>query len=881
MNDTGALFSPLRNVFLLPYLRLTWQQRLVSVFISVLAIGGISPLALGFAPIPAVDLPVPELHVTQPAIANEPFTVTGRQAGIFGLQNGSWEAWIYPYKILRDVQLSATLEQYGPPLDLHQLASTIVVTPSWTVITHSHIAFRIQQVLFVPSNIPAAIVLFKITSSRPLTLSLQFVPEMQPMWPGAAPLPSPEWVPDHSAILLHTEGAAHVGLVGWTTSQAAPFQPFQEITTASPQLELSLVYDPTQHADFIFPLIILMNQDGKDQALHLLETLRNAIPQELQRRYQAYQDLLATRLRIETPDPRMNEALQWAMIALEQSRVRYQDEEALIAGYHLSGRTTRPGFAWFFGRDMLWSVPALLDIGDLKTARQVLKFLMHRQRHDGKMMHEWSQSSHLVRWAKDYPYFYAAADATPLFLIAMDEYLRASGDLQFLTDSWQAVAAAYAYARTHDADGDGLYENTGSGHGWVESGPLSHAHQEFYLASLWTAALQAVIHMANAIGQVEMVSEAEQALTKARSALSMYWGGPSRCWAFAKTRSGQFNWVPTIFPAVALWHDLLPRDRTACLLDQWASAEFSTDWGLRPIRRSHPLYDPISYHHGSVWPLFTGWVALAEYRAHRPVNGFMHLWQNAELTFHHNPGKITELLSGEFFRPFPRSSSHQLWSSAMVVTPMIRGLLGLSGDALRHQLTLAPALPAHWDTVTVRHYRFGTHQVAFTLHKDAHRYRITVHHKGDTPLALRFLPVLPFGSQSLAAQLDHLPVDLNSSLTIPPEGSISLTYTFSPGVEIRPPLLSSFVTGQRSTGLRFIRAQFHKSTLRLALEGHSGRAYEVSLLTSLPLVSWTGVQNVRDQGGEWKTFVIDFPQDPRRGYVRKDVVLGFEATPHQ
>lgn len=68
------------------------------------------------------------------------------------------------------------------------------------------------------------------------------------------------------------------------------------------------------------------------------------------------------------------------------------------------------------------------------------------------------------------------------------------------------------------------------------------------------------------------------------------------------------------------------------MLERWASAEFSTDWGTRDVSDQTPFYDPISYHQGSVWPLFTGWVPLAEYRACRPLAGYQHLMQNAALT---------------------------------------------------------------------------------------------------------------------------------------------------------------------------------------------------------------------------------------------------------
>ena len=49
-------------------------------------------------------------------------------------------------------------------------------------------------------------------------------------------------------------------------------------------------------------------------------------------------------------------------------------------------------------------------------------------------MHEYSQTAAAIDW-HSFPYMYAAADSTPLFLLATLDYVRASGDIAFLTDA--------------------------------------------------------------------------------------------------------------------------------------------------------------------------------------------------------------------------------------------------------------------------------------------------------------------------------------------------------------------------------------------------------------------------------------------------------------
>jgi hypothetical protein len=91
---------------------------------------------------------------------------------------------------------------------------------------------------------------------------------------------------------------------------------------------------------------------------------------------------------------------------------------------------------------------------------------------------------------------------------------------------------------------------------------------------------------------------------------------------------------------------------------------------------------------------------MAEFRAGQAIPARQHLYQDLLLTWAQDLGACTELLSGAFYQPLGRSSSHQLWSSAMVLTPAIRGLLGLNWDA-NGKLTITPNLPPDWDHVHV------------------------------------------------------------------------------------------------------------------------------------------------------------------------------------
>jgi glycogen debranching enzyme len=402
----------------------------------------------------------------------------------------------------------------------------------------------------------------------------------------------------------------------------------------------------------------------------------------------------------------LNEDFTWAETSIEQLRAAAPDGElGLVAGYYASGDSARPGFGWFFGRDALYTLYAVNGFGDFALTRAELEFLLKRQRADGKIMHEWSQTAGEVDWSS-LPYQYAAADATPLFLTAMLDYERSSGDVAFLKAHGDAVRKAWDFERTHDADGDGIYDNA-QGTGWVESWPPGMPKQEVYLALLDEQASRAMAELSGLLGDDATSAAAKVRADKVRETIEReYYRANADAYAFS-WNTGAVDKTATVFPAIAWWNGGEGLIHAAGSLRRWASHEFDTDWGARDVAEGDPLYDGMSYHQGSVWPLFTGWAAIAEYRGGNALAGYQSTMQNADLTLAQDIGAVTELLSGDFYEPFGRSTSHQLWSSAMVVTPVLRGMFGIELDAPHHAVKVTPRLPADWDSAEVKRLHVG------------------------------------------------------------------------------------------------------------------------------------------------------------------------------
>ena len=701
----------------------------------------------------------------------EPFTVAGQRGVLVGQQQGVFEAWVLPVKLLSHLTIGATVEGYPVPIDLNAMARELEVRTDRTTITYSHIALNVRQTMFAPNDAPdgtGAVVVFQIDSQRPVDLTFRFTAELRKMWPALSTgQPNAEWVKQGTSgfYVLHSDFPDFSGAVQLLGSTSGILPPYQERPQTHP-LELRLHVDPKTDRNKSFPLLMAMGQTtatASNSALAAkLADLNDHLPTLYAAHANRYRQQENTLTEIVTPDLGLNRDFTWAETSIGQLQARTSaGEVGLVAGYYASGDSARPGFGWFFGRDALYTLYAVHSYGDFALARTELEFLLRRQRDDGKIMHEYSQTADQLDW-KSLPYQYAAADATPLFLTTLLDYVRTSGDLAFLRDHREAVQKAWQFETTHDADQDGIYDNA-QGTGWVESWPPGMPKQEIYLALLDEQASRAMADLSDLLGDTTAAAAARTRATALHATIEReYFRPDSNTYGFS-WNSGKLDTTATIYPAIAWWSGANALDHPTVSLRQWASHDFETDWGARDVAANDPMYDSMSYHQGSVWPLFTGWASIAQYRAGNPLAGYQALMHNADLTTAQDPGAVTELLSGDYFEPFGRSTSHQLWSSAMVITPILRGLFGIQVDALKHTVSVAPDLPADWPSASITRLHIGDSTVDLTFKRESTTLAVALHQISGPKVSLAN------GSDTLRLPLPH--VQLAISHGLPTRGS--------------------------------------------------------------------------------------------------------------
>src|SRR5438309_2189736 len=180
---------------------------------------------------------------------------------------------------------------------------------------------------------------------------------------------------------------------------------------------------------------------------------------------------------------------------------------------------------------------------------------------------------------------------------------------------------------------------------------------------------------------------------------------------------------------------------------------------MRIISSRAPKFSGGGYHYGSVWPLFTGWASVGEYRYHRPQPAYDNLRANALLALDGSLGHVTEVISGDYYQPLSTSSPHQIWSAAMVVSPLLRGMFGLATDAKASTVTFAPHLPADWNSLGIDNLRVGENKLQLDLTRSAEGISLQARRTtGTGESTIEFRPAISVRATVLKAELNGKPV---------------------------------------------------------------------------------------------------------------------------
>jgi glycogen debranching enzyme len=388
------------------------------------------------------------------------------------------------------------------------------------------------------------------------------------------------------------------------------------------------------------------------------------------------------------------------------------------------------GLPWFmalFGRDSLITAYQALPFQphlarttlEALTAWQAKDFDDFRDAEPGKILHELRLGELTMLGERPHSPYYGTHDATPLYLILLDEYERWAGDDAFVRSLKPAAMKALEWIERHgDRDGDGYLEyQTRSKAGlvnqcWKDSwnsilfkdgtvatGPIATCEIQGY-------AYDARVRMARLAREVwgdpQLADRLERDAVALRDRFNRdYWIEARGHYALAL--DGEKRQVDAMSSNVGhlLWSGIVPEDRAALMAKRLMSPEMFTGWGIRTMSANDAGYNPIEYHDGTVWPHDTAFVAEGMRRyGHREQASHLALMlvQAAEAFEYRLPEVFAGFARDETGEPveYPTASRPQAWAAGAPLLAL-RTALGL--DVVDGVLRVDPHLSRGWGRV--------------------------------------------------------------------------------------------------------------------------------------------------------------------------------------
>jgi glycogen debranching enzyme len=404
------------------------------------------------------------------------------------------------------------------------------------------------------------------------------------------------------------------------------------------------------------------------------------------------------------------------------------------------GFIAHAGIPWYvapFGRDSVITALQMLPFNP-EIARGTLRFLArHQGTHDdaftdqepGKIFHEYRTGE--MAACREIPFipYYGTVDATPLYVMLLAEYVRWTGDVQLARELWPNVGRALGWMASagrhltyRRRSPIGLEQQ-----GWKDShDAIMHESGELAAAPIAVAeaqgyhfaALLGAAGVAETLGQPETARALRERAAGVRERFEAdFWLPEQGYYAMALDGEGRPCRVISSNPGHCLWTGLVDPARAEAVARRLMADDMSTGWGVRTLSATARLYNPMSYHNGSVWPHDTAIAAMGMLR-YGFTESFLTLATGLfQAVQHFERTRMPELFCGFARTPglgptrYPVACSPQAWSAG-VVFQLVTGMLRLTPDASENRVTLdRPRLPAWLGWLELRGLRVSKSRI--------------------------------------------------------------------------------------------------------------------------------------------------------------------------
>lgn len=466
----------------------------------------------------------------------------------------------------------------------------------------------------------------------------------------------------------------------------------------------------------------------------------------------AYRDYRKNITHVETSNPQFNDWIRQSEADLQMLLTQTECGAYPFAGI--------PWFSTIFGRDGIVTALETLWM-DPGIARSVLCYLGSRQADKkipesdadpGKILHEERRGE--MAGLREVPFgcYYGSIDSTPLWLILAGCYYERTGDKELITGLWPNIERALAWIDQYgDCDGDGFveYRQRASGglnnQGWKDSGDaIFHADGSMAPAPIALCEVQGYVYqaklrvanLAGILGRKEQADALREQAQKLKTRFhEAFWCEDIQTYALALDGNKQPCRVRSSNAGQCLFTGIAQPEAAAAIHEGLVGERFFSGWGIRTIAKMEALYNPMSYHNGSIWPHDNALIGagFANYGFKKSVlqvmtalfdaSLFMELYRLPELYcgFRRREGEGPTL--------YPVACNPQAWSSASVFL-LIQACLGLRFDTCTERIYFDnPYLPECLAELEIRNLKLNSSVVDVSFIRQTEGVAVNVQHR--------------------------------------------------------------------------------------------------------------------------------------------------------
>jgi glycogen debranching enzyme len=466
--------------------------------------------------------------------------------------------------------------------------------------------------------------------------------------------------------------------------------------------------------------------------------------EQLQGRRAAFHEFDSASTSFASSNSVFDNLLRNAMGDFHALRIPFGDEHVIAAGI--------PWFATLFGRDSIIAAYQTLSLNP-ELAKDTLRVLARNQASEvddwrdaqpGKILHE-SREGEMTRCG-EVPFgpYYGSVDATPLWLILLSETFNWTSDEALAREMLPHVYRALDWIdKFGDIDGDGFVEYLRRSprglinQGWKDSWDANiHCDGRVATPPIALCEVQGYVYDAKyrMASLLRMFGDSERAEKCRRDANDLarrfdktFWSAERGFYAMALDADKSPLEVISSNPGHLLWSRIINRERARIVTQRMMQDDMFSGWGWRTMSQQEQVFNPLSYHRGSVWPhdnsIIAHGMALNEFR--EPALRVLSALFQAAMEF--RDYRLPELFCGVQRRPFdepvhyPVSCSPQAWASGSIFL-ILTSVLGIRPSAHRKELNIInPQLPDWLGHLHIRNLKIGNSRVGLDFTRRDHR----------------------------------------------------------------------------------------------------------------------------------------------------------------